>query len=133
MSLVLAVDGASATPPYEQVRVQVAGMVATGVLPPGTRLPPIRQLAGDLGLAAGTVARAFRELEADGVVETRGRHGTFVLAPAVVRRTPAEVQRRLEDAARRYALEAVQLGVSGPDALEAARGALRAAHLPSGR
>lgn len=133
MSLVLEVDGASATPPYEQVRKQVAGMVAAGVLPPGSRLPPIRQLAGDLGLAAGTVARAFRELESDGVVETRGRHGTFVLAPAAPRRAAAEVRRRLEEAARRFALEAVQLGVTGPDALEAVRGAIRVAHLPSGR
>ena len=68
-------------PPYEQVRTQVATMAATGVLPVGSRLPTIRQLAKDLGTASGTVARAYRELESDGVITTRGRHGSFVSAP----------------------------------------------------
>ena len=56
--------------------------VAAGELTPGTRLPTVRALAAELGLAAGTVARAYRELEADGVVETLGRKGTFVLPQA---------------------------------------------------
>lgn len=47
-------------------------------LPPGAKLPPVRRLAGDLGLAPNTVARAFRELEAAGLVETQGRRGTIV-------------------------------------------------------
>jgi DNA-binding transcriptional MocR family regulator len=47
-------------------------------LPPGTRLPPVRRLAGDLGLAPNTIARAYRELERDGYIETGGRHGTYV-------------------------------------------------------
>jgi GntR family transcriptional regulator len=74
--VILRVDPGSAVPPYEQIRTQVATMAATGVLPVGTRLPPIRQLARDLGLAGGTVARAYRELEAAGVIVTRGRHGS---------------------------------------------------------
>lgn len=77
--MILRVDQDSAVPPYEQIRGQVATMVQTGVLVDGSRLPAIRQLAKDLGLATGTVARAYRELEADGVVETRGRHGTAVV------------------------------------------------------
>ena len=52
--------------------------MAQGDLAPGTRLPTVRQLAADLGLAANTVARAYRELEADGVIATYGRKGTFV-------------------------------------------------------
>ncbi len=52
--------------------------MAQGDLAPGTRLPTVRQLAADLGLAANTVARAYRELEADGVLATYGRKGTFV-------------------------------------------------------
>ena len=52
-----------------------------GALATGDRLPAIRQLANDLGLAGGTVARAYRELEADGVVTTHGRHGTVIAGP----------------------------------------------------
>ena len=63
----LVVDPDDPTPPYEQLRRQVRDLVGGGVLRPGDRLPPLRQLAGDLGLAVGTVARAYRELEADGV------------------------------------------------------------------
>lgn len=76
--MTIVVDPASPTPPYEQVRLQIVTLVSAGELPPGTRLPTVRRLAGDLGLAPNTVARAYRELERAGVVETRGRHGTFV-------------------------------------------------------
>jgi DNA-binding transcriptional MocR family regulator len=55
-------------------------LVRTGALPVGSRLPAIRQLAGDLGLAAGTVARVYRELEAAGVLRTARRAGTVVAA-----------------------------------------------------
>lgn len=74
----LVVDTSSPTPPYEQVRAQIVAMVERGDLAHGTRLPTVRRLAGDLGIAPNTVARAYRELERAGVVETRGRHGTFV-------------------------------------------------------
>ena len=77
----LEVDLRSPVPPFEQLRTQIADRVAQGVLTPGTRLPPVRSLAADLGLAAGTVARAYKELEGDGVVVTAGRRGT-VVAPA---------------------------------------------------
>jgi GntR family transcriptional regulator len=65
-------------PLFEQVRTQMIEAVREGALPAGTRLPTVRDLAGQLGLAVNTVARAYRELEAAGVVETRGRFGTFV-------------------------------------------------------
>lgn len=68
----------SATPPYEQIRAQVSSLIALGTLAPGTRLPTVRSLAADLGIAAGTVARAYRELEQSGLVETRRRNGTVV-------------------------------------------------------
>lgn len=54
-------------PPYEQIRGQLATMIASGVLRPGDQLPSIRQLAADLGLAANTVARSYRELVAAGL------------------------------------------------------------------
>jgi DNA-binding transcriptional regulator YhcF (GntR family) len=74
----LHVDATSAVPPFEQLRTQIASLAASGQLAAGAKLPTVRGLAGELGVAAGTVARAYRELEADGVVVTEGRRGTFV-------------------------------------------------------
>lgn len=74
----LRIDPTTDEAPYEQVRRQIAEAAAAGLLAPGHRLPTVRQLASDLGIATNTVARAYKELEADGVVETHGRHGTLV-------------------------------------------------------
>ena len=79
----LSIDAWSDLSPFEQLRSQVATQVASGELPAGTRLPTVRGLAHDLGLAANTVARAYRELETDGVIATHGRRGTFVSSAAL--------------------------------------------------
>lgn len=65
--MILTIDPASAVPPFEQLRVQFRDLVSTGEFTPGTRLPTVRRLAEDLGLAPNTVARTYRELETDGV------------------------------------------------------------------
>jgi GntR family transcriptional regulator len=124
--VIVGVDPDSPTPPYEQIRAQVATMIAAGTLPPGEQLPPIRQLAADLGLAANTVARAYRELENDGLVVSRVRHGTTVAdgGPALPR---SEIRRRLAEAATAYATTVRQLGVQPEQAEAAARAALHAA------
>jgi len=72
------VDPSSAEPPFEQLRRQIAARVGSGELTAGTRLPTVRSLAAEVGLAVNTVARVYRELEGDGVVVTEGRRGTFV-------------------------------------------------------
>jgi len=113
------IDPAAATPPYEQVRLRIAELAADGALAAGAKLPPVRTLAADLGLAANTVARAYRELEQAGLVETRGRAGTVITARAA--RTPAAAQR----AAQRYAEATRALGVPAETALELARAALQ--------
>ena len=82
MSAGITVDLRSAIPPYEQIRSQISSLIALGALAPGTRLPTVRSLAADLGIAAGTVARAYKELEAGGLVDSRRRGGTVVTAPA---------------------------------------------------
>lgn len=114
--MILEVDQTSATPPYEQIREQVVQLVGSGALVEGVRLPSIRQLASDLGVAPGTVARAYRELEADGVVTSRVRHGT-VVAPAPT--AAAGSQDRVRAAARAYALAVRGLGVGRDQAIEA--------------
>ena len=80
MTAGISVNLRSATPPYEQIRAQVASLIAVGALPQGTRLPTVRSLAADLGIAAGTVARAYRELEQAGLIVTGRRNGTVVAA-----------------------------------------------------
>ncbi len=74
----LRIDPASSAPPYEQLRDQIEALTRVGELAAGDRLPTVRRLAGDLGIAPGTVARAYRELELNGLLETRGRAGTFI-------------------------------------------------------
>lgn len=111
------VDPDSGVAPWRQVRDQLLHLVRTGVLPVGARLPTIRQLAGDLGLAAGTIARVYRELEAAGVLRTARRQGTVVAAvPAV---EPVPQNNALAEAAAWYAARAAELGVD-PDTAVAA-------------
>lgn len=74
----LVVDPDGGVPPYEQIRAQLARQIETHELPAGERLPTVRRLAQDLGIAANTAARVYRELEQAGLIETRGRAGTFV-------------------------------------------------------
>jgi DNA-binding transcriptional regulator YhcF (GntR family) len=115
--MILRIEPDSHVPPYEQIRFQIATMAASGVLREGTRLPSIRQLAADLQLAGGTVARAFRELEQQRVVQTRGRHGTFVQKIPQARATGPE----LDAAAATFVARARQLGVGVAQAVEAVR------------
>jgi DNA-binding transcriptional regulator YhcF (GntR family) len=106
----LRVDPASGEAPFEQVRRQIAAGAADGSFPAGHKLPTVRGLATELGLATNTVAKAYRALETDGVVETRGRHGTFIAS----RRTVDAVT---DDAARAFALLARRQGLSKDEAL----------------
>ena len=112
------VDTSSPVPPYEQVRAQLADLVAAGVLAGGDRLPPIRQLAADLGLAPGTVGRAYRELEAAGLIRTGRGGGTRVVAAP---RPDVE----LAAYADAYVRAGRALGATDADLLDAARAATR--------
>jgi DNA-binding transcriptional regulator YhcF (GntR family) len=101
----IVVDPDSGVAPWRQVRDQLLHLVRTGALPVGSRLPPIRQLAGDLGLAAGTIARVYRELETAGVLHTARRQGTVVAS------VPDPPDAALAEAAAAYAARAAELGV----------------------
>lgn len=74
----LVIHTAAPEPAYEQIVRQIHDAVKAGRLEPGTLLPPVRQLAGDLSLNRNTVARAYRILEDQGVIQTAGRKGSFV-------------------------------------------------------
>lgn len=72
----------SPEPVYEQIVRQIHAGVTTGTLPGGTALPTVRQLADDLRINRNTVARAYKQLEDQGVIQTAGRKGTFVRSDA---------------------------------------------------
>ncbi|CAM5603335.1 hypothetical protein SANTM175S_08548 [Streptomyces antimycoticus] len=71
MALQITVDQDAVTAPFEQIRAQIADLARSGALPWGYKLPTVRGFAEELGLAANTVAKAYRALEADGVIYTR--------------------------------------------------------------
>lgn len=123
--MIISVDPTLREPPYQQIWMQVVTAVASGTLATGTRLPTIRQLAADLDLATGTIARAYRELEVAGVIETRGRKGSFIrestgTPPAVER------QRQLDVAARACVEEARRIGAPTAEVAAAVARALAA-------
>lgn len=99
----ITLDPDSTEPPYEQVREQLRTQVVSGELTPGSRLPTVRALAAELGIATNTVARAYRELEALGAIETRGRAGSVV--------TGGGVDRAAREAAHEYVGRLRALGV----------------------
>ncbi len=122
MTIQIFVDQQAPEAPYEQVRAQISAQAHDGVLPAGTKLPTVRGLAERLGLAPNTVAKAYRALETDGVIETRGRHGSFVAAAGDAARREAAA------AAQAYAQRAQRLGLDHGTALTAVEEALRAAY-----
>jgi DNA-binding transcriptional regulator YhcF (GntR family) len=122
--VIVTVEQGSPVPPYEQLREQLTTMIRSRVLAPGSQLPPIRQLAGDLALATGTVARAYRELEADGLVESRGRHGT-VVTDSVPALGAHDRRAELEAAAEAFATRVRHLGVGADEAVASIERALR--------
>ncbi|NAZ80316.1 GntR family transcriptional regulator [Kineococcus sp. R8] len=111
------VDAASAVPVYEQLRRQVTTLTTTGALAAGDRLPAARTLAADLGLALGTVQRAYRELEAEGTVVSRRRTGTVVARAA-------RVEEDVRWAAEGFVERALSSGLTPEQALDVVRGAL---------
>lgn len=133
--MLIQVDLDSPVPAYEQVRGQLAAYIDAGVLELGDRLPSIRQLANDLGVATNTVQRAYRELEAQGMIQTRGRHGTVVTAaddgadhlpaiPPATKRAADRLAREvaasgggLDDVVRAARAAFLGLGESGPSIL----------------
>ncbi len=117
-------DTDSPVPPFEQVRSQLAAAIGNGSLEQSIRLPTVRQLAADLGLAVNTVAKAYRELELAGLIETRGRHGTFVAGAPTAKE--AQAVREVQDFMRRMR----QLGIGNAEALAILNREIDRAELP---
>jgi len=114
----IVIDSASPVPPFEQLRAQLAGQIQERTLAVGTRLPTIRRLAADLGLAVNTVGRAYRELEEAGLIETRGAAGSFVSAAG------EQGRERARRAAAEYAAVIAGLGIDTTEAVRIVQAAL---------
>lgn len=120
MRVDLSIDPNSPIAPYEQLRSRVVELVLSGELAAGTRLPTVRALAEQLGLAANTVARSYRELEAEGVIETMGRNGS------VIKSSGDAIHQELQQAATAYAERARRSGVDPEEALRLVTAAITA-------
>ena len=114
--LEMSIDPSDPTPAYEQIVRFVVDRTVAGSLTPGEKLPTVRALAAALGLAVNTVAKAYRELEMRGAIETRGRAGTFV--------TGRSRDREAAAAAHEYVVRARALGLSESETLAQVRRAL---------
>lgn len=111
-------DTESTVPPFEQVRLRILDLSSSGELAVGTKLPPVRALARDLGVAANTVARAYRELEQAGVVVTAGRSGTAIASGGDM------IAAQVAAAADAFAAVVRELGVPQAQALRMVTAAL---------
>ncbi len=112
MAAIFTVDPRSGVPLYVQLVEQIKRCIAVGILRPGEQLPTVKQLAIDLTINANTVARAYRDLERDGIIELTQGRGSFVLGngATATRSAAKDVGRDVfEDAVR----EAKSLGLSG--------------------
>jgi DNA-binding transcriptional regulator YhcF (GntR family) len=115
---VIVIDSSSPVPPFEQLRAQLAKQIQSRTLAVGTRLPTVRRLAEDLGLAVNTVGRAYRELEEAGLIETRGRAGSFVSAAG------EQGRERAREAAAAYAAVVSSVGIGRAEAIRIVQAAL---------
>jgi DNA-binding transcriptional regulator YhcF (GntR family) len=114
----IVIDAASPVPPFEQLRAQLAKQIQDRTLVVGTRLPTVRRMAADLGLAVNTVGRAYRELEEAGLIETRGRNGSFVSAAG------EQARERARRAAADYAAVVASVGIDAAEAVRIVQAAL---------
>lgn len=105
------INESAAVPPFEQLRGQIIAAIGDGSLAPGHKLPAVRRMAADLGIAPNTVARTYRELEQLGFVETRGRNGT------VVATLGDNAHRKAQQAATDYVAATSTLGLSAAESL----------------
>jgi GntR family transcriptional regulator len=111
------VNPSSGVPIYAQIETQVKNAIAAGALKRDQSLPSVRKLAAELGVNPNTVARAYQELERDGLITTVPGGGTYV-AENTPRFLKSEKLRRLQPYARQIAVEGIQLGLTEEDIMK---------------
>jgi molybdate-binding protein/DNA-binding transcriptional regulator YhcF (GntR family) len=117
--LEIRINNRAQIPIYKQITEQVKQLIANNQLPPGSQMPTVRALSAQLGINAATVARAYQELEQEGILGASRRRGTIVLGDSDSPQTLPLRQNRLSSTVNHLILEALSLGYS-PEELEAA-------------
>jgi GntR family transcriptional regulator len=115
----LQIDSESKVPIYVQVEDQVRALVAAGQLRPGEQLPTIRELAAELRVNYNTIARAYLELDRDGVISTQRGRGTFVAGVPDEKQMARKRRNKLHAVVRSALDEAIMLGYAPGEIVEA--------------
>ena len=105
----IAINYRDPRPIYEQIQAELRRLMLTGALPPGSRLPSVRELAGQLAINPNTIQRAYRELELDGYILSVAGKGSFV---AQIDQLAEQQKKQAVDAFRAAAQKLRQLGLT---------------------
>jgi GntR family transcriptional regulator len=100
----ITIDGADVRPVYLQVADEIKALIACGELQAGVSLPPVRQVAADLGVNLNTIAAAYRKLQKEGLVRVRHGSGVVVTSRTVDQRSESELRKPLRGALVHLAL-----------------------------
>lgn len=94
----IVVDENDRRPIYQQVVDEIKNLIARGELPEGTLLPPVRQVAADLGVNLNTIATAYRELQREGLINVRHGAGATVAPRIAQEKSDGELRKPLRAA-----------------------------------
>ncbi len=100
----ITIDEADRRPVYRQIAEEIKTLIARGELEEGAALPPVRQIASDLGVNLNTIAAAYRELQKEGLVRVRHGAGAFVAARQLSQQSEAELRKPLRASLTHLAL-----------------------------
>lgn len=100
----ITIDEADRRPVYRQIADEIKTLIARGELQEGVALPPVRQVASDLGLNLNTIAAAYRELQREGLVRVRHGAGAFVSARRVAPPSEPDLRKALRASLTQLAL-----------------------------
>jgi GntR family transcriptional regulator len=106
----LTIDAGDRRPIYIQVADGIKGLIARGELPEGAALPPVRQLAADLGVNLNTVAVAYRQLQDEGLLTVRHGSGAVVASRTTIEHSDEELRRPLRSALTQLVLAGLPRG-----------------------
>jgi GntR family transcriptional regulator len=105
----ITIDERDRRPIYQQVVDEIKALIATGELPEGTSLPPVRQIAADLGVNLNTIAFAYRRLQKDGLVKIKHGAGAIVTSRLLAETTEEQLRAQLATALTHLALAGLKL------------------------
>ena len=100
----ITIDESDRRPIYRQVADEIKGLIARGELHEGMALPPVRQVADDLGVNLNTIAAAYRELQREGLVKVRHGSGALVSAGRITQQNDADLRKGLRASLAHLAL-----------------------------